>query len=103
MHFVERIQVQSTRQRKIPVPKKFWREFPLDSFVKIELLNDQTLFFVERVQAQGGLQRRIPLPQKFWAFFPANSVVKVELMHKPTVLKQILTTVEKSIDKRVGA
>jgi len=69
-------------------------------------LDEPTLFFVDRVQAQGEKQRRIPLPQKFWQFFPSTCVVKVELMHKPTVLKQILTTVEKkvekSIDRRVG-
>jgi len=80
MYFVDKIQAQGTRQRKIPVLKKFWREFPLDSYVKIELMNDSSLFFVDKVQAQGRLQRRIPVPQKFWPEFKVGKIIKVELM-----------------------
>lgn len=83
MYYVDYIQNQGTRQRKIPVPKKFWEDFPIDSLIKIELINNPSFFYVEKVQAQGKLQRRIPLPLKFWKEFPLNSLVKVELMHKP--------------------
>lgn len=93
MHFVERVQVQSTRQRKIPVPKKFWREFALDSVVKIELMNNSGVFFVDFVQAQGGVQRRIPVPQKFWDFFSAGCMVMVTLMHTPTILSRIVSRI----------
>jgi hypothetical protein len=82
MYFVDKVQAQSKRQRKIPLPKKFWREFPLDSLVKISLLNDESMFYVDKVQNQGSIQRRIPLPQKFWNEFPLNSIVKIELMKK---------------------
>lgn len=82
MYFVERILAQGTRQRKISVSKKFWKEFPIDSYVKIELLDDSTMFFVDKVQAQGKLQRRIPVPQKFWNEFQVGAAVKVELMKK---------------------
>jgi len=82
MYFVDRIQAQGTRQRKIPLPKKFWREFPLDSIVKIELIGDISLFYVDKIQAQGKVQRRIPLPIKFWKEFPLGSMVKIELMRK---------------------
>lgn len=82
MYYVEKIQAQSTRQRKIPVPKKFWLDFPLRCLVKVELLNNQNLFYVDKVQAQGKIQRRIPLPQKFWEEFPLGAVVKVEVMKK---------------------
>ncbi|MBS3166284.1 hypothetical protein J4444_04130 [Candidatus Woesearchaeota archaeon] len=82
MHYVDRIQAQGTRQRKIPLPKKFWRDFPLDSLVKIELINNSQLFYVDRVQAQGKKQRRIPLPNKFWDEFPIGETVTVELMKK---------------------
>jgi len=82
MYFVDKIQAQGTRQRKIPLPKKFWREFPLNSIVKIELLDDLSMFYVDKVQAQGRLQRRIPLPQKFWDEFPVGTMVKIELMKK---------------------
>ncbi len=103
MHFIERIQIQSTRQRKIPLPKKFWSEFPIHSLVKIELLNTPLdippLFFVDRVQAQGTIQRRISLPQKFWQFFPKNSLVKVELMRKPSTFNQILTTITQEVKR----
>ena len=80
MYYVEKIQAQGTRQRKISVSKKFWKEFPLGSLVKIELLDDPSLFFVDKVQAQGKLQRRIPVPMKFWEEFPVGTVVKVEFM-----------------------
>ena len=82
MYFVDKILAQGTRQRKIPVPKKFWREFPLDSLVKISLIDDEEMFYVDKVQAQGKIQRRIPLPQKFWSEFPVGTMVKVELMKK---------------------
>lgn len=82
MYFVDKIQAQGTRQRKIPLSKKFWREFPLDSMVKIELLDNPSLFYVDKVQAQGKKQRRIPLPQKFWEEFPLGSIVKIELIKK---------------------
>ncbi|MBU0457203.1 MAG: hypothetical protein ABH824_03125 [Nanoarchaeota archaeon] len=82
MYFVEKIQAQGTRQRKISVSKKFWSEFPIDSFVKIELIDDSSLFLVDKVQAQGKLQRRIPIPRKFWEEFPVGAIVKVELMKK---------------------
>ncbi len=82
MYFVDKIQAQSTRQRKIPVPKKFWLDFPLGSLVKIELMGNSDLFYVDKVQAQGKIQRRIPLPQKFWEEFPVGVVVKVEIMKK---------------------
>ena len=82
MYFVDKIQAQGTRQQKIPVPKKFWIEFPMDSYVKIELLNDSSMFFVDKVQAQGRLQRRIPVPQKFWNEFPVGAMVKIEVMEK---------------------
>jgi len=81
MYFVDKIQEQSTRQRKIPLPKKFWKEFPLDSMVKIELIDNPSLFYVDKVQAQGKVQRRIPLPKKFWSEFPTGSIVKVELIN----------------------
>lgn len=82
MYYVDRVQEQGTRQRKIPVPRKFWVDFPLDSLVKIQLLDDPNLFYVDRVQAQGKIQRRIPLPQKFWNEFPVGSTVRVEIMKK---------------------
>ncbi|HIH10913.1 TPA: hypothetical protein HA241_01880 [Candidatus Woesearchaeota archaeon] len=82
MYYVDHIQAQGTRQRKIPLPKKFWKEFTLDSLVKIELLTDSSFFYVDRVQAQGKNQRRIPLPQKFWNEFPLGSTVRIELMKK---------------------
>ena len=82
MFFVDKVQAQGTRQRKIPLPKKFWGEFPIDSIVKVELVNDPTMFFVDKVQAQGKIQRRIPLPLKFWEEFPLGAMVKVELMRK---------------------
>ena len=82
MYFVDKIQAQGTRQRKIPVPKKFWIDFPLNSLVKIELLHNPVLFYVDRVQAQGKAQRRIPLPQKFWDLFPVGALVRVEVMKK---------------------
>ena len=82
MYFVDKIQEQGARQRKIPLRKKFWKEFPLNSIVKIELLNDSSLFFVDKVQSQGKLQRRIPVPHKFWDEFPIGSVVKIEFMRR---------------------
>tara|TARA_Y100000310_G_C20689015_1_gene820987 strand:+ start:3381 stop:3641 length:261 start_codon:yes stop_codon:yes gene_type:complete len=82
MYYVEKIQAQGTRQRKIPVLKKFWPEFPLHSLVKIELLDTSDLFFVDKVQAQGKKQRRIPVPHKFWDEFPVGSLVRVEIMRK---------------------
>ena len=82
MYFVDKIQAQGTRQRKIPLPKKFWQEFPLESMVKIELIEDPSLFYVDKVQEQGKIQRRIPLPKKFWKEFPLGSMVKIELMKK---------------------
>jgi hypothetical protein len=87
MYFVDKILAQGTRQRKIPLPKKFWLEFPLDSFVKISHLDNSPLFFVDLVQEQGKLQRRIPVPQKFWKEFPMGSLVKVELLKRagPTI------------------
>ncbi|HIG93304.1 MAG: hypothetical protein QT02_C0001G0103 [archaeon GW2011_AR9] len=82
MYYVDRVQAQGAKQRKIPVPKKFWRDFSLDCFVKIELINDPAMFFVDTVQAQGKIQRRIPVPQKFWNQFSIGSMVKVEFMRK---------------------
>lgn len=82
MYFVEKIQAQGTRQRKIPVSKKFWKEFPLNSYVKISLLEDDSMYFVDIVQAQGKLQRRIPVPQKFWEEFGVGAAVKIELVRK---------------------
>lgn len=82
MYFVDKIQAQGERQRKIPLPKKFWREFPLGSMVKVELMDDEALFYVDKVGAQGKVQRRIPVPLKFWEEFPLGSMVKVELMGK---------------------
>ncbi len=99
MHFVEKVQVQSTRQRKIPVPKKFWREFAVDCVVKIELMNNSGVCFVDVVQAQGKLQRRIPVPQKFWEFFSEGSMVMVTLMHSPHVLSNIFSTKNVKIEK----
>ncbi len=80
MYFVDKILAQGERQRKLSVPKKFWGDFPIGSYVKIELLNDPTLFFVDKVQAQGKLQRRIPVPQKFWDEFSVGSTVKIGVM-----------------------
>ncbi len=80
MYFVDRIQAQGTKQRKIPVPKKFWKEFPLGSLVKIELQDNPHLFFVDIVQTQGKIQRRIAVPRKFWEYFPVGAIVKVEGM-----------------------
>ena len=82
MYFVDKIQAQGTRQRKIAVPKKFWVEFPLDSYVKISLLDDSSLYFVDKVQAQGKIQRRIPVPQKFWDEFSVGAVVRIEIVRK---------------------
>ena len=81
MYFVDKIQEQGTRQKKIPLPKKFWKEFPLDSMVKIELIDNPSLFYVDKVQAQGKVQRRIPLPKKFWQEFPVGAMVRVELIN----------------------
>ncbi len=81
MYFVDKIQAQGTRQRKISVPKKFWSDFPLNSIVKISIL-DQSLFFVDRVQAQGKIQRRIPVPKKFWNEFPVGTAVRVDILKK---------------------
>lgn len=82
MYYIDKIQAQGNRQRKIPLPKKFWSEFPLHSLVKIELVSDHSLFYVDKVQKQGKLQRRIPLPLKFWPEFPVSSLVKIEMMRK---------------------
>lgn len=82
MYFVDKVQAQGKRQRKIPLPKKFWKEFPLHSLVKIELIKDPTLFYVDKVQSQGKIQRRIPLPQKFWTEFKLGDMIRVELMRK---------------------
>jgi len=82
MYYIDLVQAQGSRQRKIPVPKKFWKSFPLNCLVKIELVDDSSLFYVERVQAQGKIQRRISLPQKFWKEFPLGSTVKIEFMRK---------------------
>ena len=82
MYYVDRVQAQGKRQRKIPLPKKFWKDFPLDCFVKIELIRDSSMFFVDTIQAQGKIQRRIPVPQKFWHQFPLGSTVRVEFMRK---------------------
>ncbi len=82
IYFVDKIQGQGRRQRKIPLPKKFWREFPLGSFVKVEQLEDASLFYVDKVQAQGKIQRRIPVPQKFWPEFQLGAMVRVEFMRK---------------------
>ena len=82
MYFVDKVQKQGIKQRKVPVPKKFWGEFPLGSIVKIELIDDSSMYYVDKVQAQGKIQRRIPLPLKFWAEFPESSIVKVEFMRK---------------------
>tara|TARA_Y100000310_G_C20012471_1_gene503562 strand:- start:49 stop:312 length:264 start_codon:yes stop_codon:yes gene_type:complete len=82
MYYVDVILEQGTRQRKVPVPKKFWDDFPLGSLVRIELIDDSSLYYVDKVQAQGKLQRRIPLPKKFWKEFPAGSRVKIEGMCK---------------------
>ena len=81
MYFVEKVQAQGERQRKLPVPKKFWKHFPLNSMVKITLLNKE-IFIVDRVQKQGKLQRRIPIPQKFWKEFPVGAVVRIECIKK---------------------
>lgn len=82
MYYVDKVQAQGKRQRKIAVPKKFWKELPLNSLVKIELIDDSSLFYVDKVQAQGKLQRRIPLPQKFWNEFPVGVMVRIEFMRK---------------------
>ncbi len=81
MYFVEKVQAQGERQRKLPVPKKFWEHFPLDSMVKITILETE-IFIVDRVQHQGKLQRRIPIPQKFWPEFPVGAIVKVECIKR---------------------
>ena len=80
MYFVEKIQAQGTRQRKLPVSKKFWKEFPLDSYVRIELIDNPSLYFVDKVQAQGKLQRRIPVPRKFWKEFNVGAAVRIEVI-----------------------
>ena len=82
MYYVDKILAQGTRQRKISVPKKFWKDFPLNSYVKIERIDGSPLFFVDIVQAQGKLQRRIPVPQKFWKEFPVGSTIRIELIKK---------------------
>jgi len=83
MYFVDRILEQGTRQRKIPVPKKFWKDFPLGSIVKIQLIEEEEgLFYVDKVQAQGKIQRRIPLPKKFWSEFPLGKMVQIEVIKK---------------------
>ncbi len=64
------------------MPKKFWVEFPLCSYVKISLLDDPSLYFVDKVQAQGKIQRRIPVPQKFWEEFTVGGVVRIDLVRK---------------------
>jgi hypothetical protein len=87
MYFVDRILAQGIRQRKIPVPKKFWKEFPIGSIVKIQLIGEDTLFYVDKVGAQGKVQRRIPLPKKFWDEFPTGEIVRVELMRKGKMKK----------------
>lgn len=79
MYFVDYIQAQGKRQRKIPLSKKFWADFPLGSYVKIELV-DGGLFYVDKVQAQGRKQRRIPVPQKFWDEFRVGVAVRIELI-----------------------
>ncbi|HLD01223.1 MAG TPA: hypothetical protein VJC39_05775 [Candidatus Nanoarchaeia archaeon] len=80
--FVDRVQVQSDKQRKVPLPKKFWLSFPLNSLVKIQSLKNESLFYVDKIQAQGKIQRRVPLPKKFWKEFPLGTMVKVELITK---------------------
>lgn len=80
MFFVDKIQAQGTKQRKIPLPKKFWKEFPLHSMVKIELIDNPAVYYVDKVQTQGEKQRKIPVPKKFWKEFPMGSMVKIELL-----------------------
>ena len=82
MHYVDRVLAHGDKQRKIPVPKKFWKDFPLGTLVKIVLMSDHSLFYVDKIQAQGKLQRRVPLPIKFWEEFSEGSVVMVEVMRK---------------------
>lgn len=82
MYYIEKVQAQGLKQRKVSLSKKFWNEFPLDCFVKIELLESPNIFFVDRVQAQGKLQRRIPVPQKFWEDFDVESIVKVTFLRR---------------------
>lgn len=82
MYFVDKVQAQGTRQRKIPLPRKFWKECPLHSLVKIELVNNASLYYVDKVQAQGKVQRRIPLPKKFWDEFQVGSLVRIEVMRR---------------------
>ena len=82
MYYVDRIQAQGTRQRKIPLPHKFWTDFPLGSWVKVELLDNPSIFFVDIVQAQGDIQRRIPVPLKFWEEFPCGVTVRVEYLKR---------------------
>jgi len=38
IYYVDKVQGQGKRQRRIPLPKKFWEEFPVGSIVKIELI-----------------------------------------------------------------
>jgi len=81
MYFVDRVQAQGKKQRKIPVPKKFWIEFPLKVMVKVELLEKPNVFYVDKVQSQGK-QRRIPLPQKFWDEFAVDAIVRIEVIKR---------------------
>lgn len=82
MYFVEKIQAQGAKQRKIPVLKRFWQEFPIGSYVKITLLDQEQLFFVDVVQTQGKLQRKIPVPLKFWREFSVGKAVKISLVKR---------------------
>ncbi len=38
VYYVDKVQGQGKEQRKIPLPKKFWKEFPVGSIVRIELI-----------------------------------------------------------------
>ncbi|MBT5739471.1 hypothetical protein HOI26_00075 [Candidatus Woesearchaeota archaeon] len=82
VYFVEKIQAQGERQRKIPLLKRFWDEFPLDSYVRVELIENSSVYFVDFVLKQGSLQRKIPVPQKFWKEFSVGAMVKVSLVKR---------------------
>ncbi len=77
---MDKVQAQGEKQRKVPVPRKFWLDFPINSFVKISLLSNPTIFYVDKVLAQGTKQRRIPIPQKFWKLFDIDDTVRVDIM-----------------------
>ena len=42
LFFVDKVQAQGGKQRRIPVPQKFWEEFAVGTAVRIELIKKES-------------------------------------------------------------